>query len=79
MSEFVGISLETLAIPSVLLGIAVVLLLTGKLVPRRTHEDMKEERDHWRQAFLDSEESKSVLLQTLQSLVAAVEQDRGGE
>lgn len=68
MSDLIGISLENLAIPGVLLGIAVVLLLTGRLIPRKTYEDLKEDRDHWRTAFDDSERSRELLLQTLQSM-----------
>lgn len=39
-----GLSGLTLA----LLGWAVQKIITGDLIPRQTHQDTKEERDHWR-------------------------------
>ncbi|MCX5209829.1 hypothetical protein OG689_11085 [Kitasatospora sp. NBC_00240] len=38
----------------------VLLILTGRLVPRRTYEDMREERDTWRAAHQVSEEARHV-------------------
>lgn len=45
-----GISVVTLT-PPVLLGIAVLMLLTGKLVPRSTLQDKIKEADQWHQAY----------------------------
>lgn len=41
-----------------LVTLIVVLILTGRLVPRRTYEDMREERDTWRAAHKVSEEAR---------------------
>lgn len=40
--------------------LAVVMVLTGRLVPRRTHEETRADRDEWRRAFLDSEAARQV-------------------
>lgn len=42
-----GIPLSVLT-PSALLGIGVLLILTGKLIPRRTYDDKVHEADEWR-------------------------------
>lgn len=34
--------------PSALLGLCILLILTGKLVPRRTYDDKAHEADQWR-------------------------------
>jgi hypothetical protein len=52
-----GIPLVGLTAPTVLF-IGVLLILTGRLVPRRTYQDMKEDRDHWRTAHAVSEEAR---------------------
>lgn len=43
-----------------LLVVVVLLILTGRLVPRRTHEDVLADRERWRQAYLESEKARSV-------------------
>jgi hypothetical protein len=43
-----------------LLVVVVLLVLTGRLVPRKTHEDALADRDNWRQAFLESEAARKV-------------------
>jgi hypothetical protein len=43
-----------------LLTLVILLVLTGRLVPRRTHEDALADRDNWRQAFLESEAARKV-------------------
>jgi hypothetical protein len=43
-----------------LLTLVILLILTGRLVPRRTHEDALADRDNWRQAFLESEAARKV-------------------
>lgn len=47
MTEIVGIPLEILA-PSALAGLAVLLVLTGRLIPRSTYDDKAHEADEWR-------------------------------
>jgi hypothetical protein len=37
--------------PSVLLGFAVLLLLTGRLIPRVFYKDKMDEAERWRQAY----------------------------
>jgi hypothetical protein len=43
-----------------LLALVVLLVLTGRLIPRRTYEDLREERDMWRTAFQASEDARHV-------------------
>ena len=53
-----GIPLGDLSAP-VLLGIAVLMLLLGLLVPRRTLRDKAEESERWRQAFETEREARA--------------------
>jgi len=41
-----------------LVVIIVLLILTGRLVPRQTLRDTQADRDYWRQAWQTSEESR---------------------
>jgi len=41
-----------------LLALVILLILTGRLIPRRTHEDVIADRDNWRSAFLQSEAAR---------------------
>lgn len=43
-----------------LLALVFLYVVTGKLVPRKTHEDVIVDRDNWRQAFLESESLRKV-------------------
>lgn len=45
-----GIPIASLT-PSFLLGIAVLMLLTGRLVPRATLQDKAKEAEEWKQAY----------------------------
>lgn len=47
MTELTGIPITALA-PSALAGLAVLLVLTGFLIPKRTHDEMTHDRDEWR-------------------------------
>lgn len=38
-----------------LLALVVLMVLTGRLVPRRTYDDLREERNLWRTAAHDAE------------------------
>ncbi|MGW5130345.1 hypothetical protein [Streptomyces sp. NPDC004135] len=59
MSEIFGINpVEGGA--TALLVLVVLLILTGRLVPRRIHEDAIADRDNWRQAYLESEAARRV-------------------
>jgi hypothetical protein len=55
--------------PPVLLGLAVLLLLTGRLIPRRTYDDMRQDRDHWREAHSESEALRAEMQGTLKPLL----------
>jgi hypothetical protein len=44
--------------PTALLALVVLLILTGRLVPRSTLQDMREERDTWRAAHTESETAR---------------------
>ncbi|MFJ3141747.1 hypothetical protein ACIPJM_04750 [Streptomyces halstedii] len=41
-----------------LLAVVVIMVLTGRLVPRRTYNDLLEERNTWRSAHAVSEEAR---------------------
>lgn len=43
-----------------LLAIVVLMVLTGRLVPRSTLQDMRDERDTWRAAHTASEEARQL-------------------
>ena len=50
--DFLGIPLEVLT-PAGLAGLAVALVLLGKLVPSAQVKNLKEDRDDWKQAYYD--------------------------
>ena len=54
-----GISVGSLT-PAALLGLAVLLLLLGKIVPRRTLEDTQATAERWRQAYETEREARLV-------------------
>lgn len=58
-----GVPVAGLTAP-VLLGIGILLILTGRLVPRRTYDDALRDRDRWQAAHSVSEEAR--LTQTRQ-------------
>lgn len=75
--------------PWVLLALAVFFLMRGLLVPRRTYDDIREDRQEWREAHRVSEESRiqqgaqieEMLrgFETLEQLIRALRgDDRGG-
>lgn len=57
MTELFGLSPADLGV-SGLLVLVVLLILTGRLVPRATLQDMREERDTWRAAHTESEAAR---------------------
>jgi hypothetical protein len=61
--EVWGIPVGDLSAP-VLLGLAIILILRGRLVPRSTYDDLRADRDQWREAHRLSEEAR--LTQTRQ-------------
>lgn len=52
-----GIPIANLT-PPVLLGIAVLLMLFGRIVPRSTLQDKIEEAERWRQAYEAEKEAR---------------------
>lgn len=54
-----GMPLADLTAPT-LLGVAVLLLLFGKLVPRATLMDKKEEAQRWREAYEKEREGRAL-------------------
>jgi hypothetical protein len=70
-------SVETIG-PAGLLAIVVILILLGRLVPRRSvdttvpremYDEMKEDRDRWRAANSQSEEARVLQGQLLSELI----------
>lgn len=57
MSEVFGIGASDAGLGA-LLTLVILLILTGRLIPRRTHEDVIADRDNWRSAFLQSEAAR---------------------
>lgn len=53
-----GIPIVGLTAPS-LLGVAILLLLTGRLIPRSTWLDKAKEADQWRKAYEAEREARS--------------------
>jgi len=45
---------------SAILAIVVLMIFRGALVPRRTHEEARTDRDTWKQAWEASEEARRV-------------------
>lgn len=58
LSEIFGINPSDAGLGA-LLTLVVLLILTGRLVPRRTHEDVIADRNNWRQAYLESEKARN--------------------
>jgi hypothetical protein len=56
-AEIFGLSVSQ-AGPTALLALVVLLVLTGRLVPRSTLEDAHQERDTWRAAHVESEKAR---------------------
>jgi hypothetical protein len=53
----ISVLLGTYGSPS-LIGLTVVMILTGRLVPRRVLKDMEKDRDLWREAHGISEQTR---------------------
>jgi hypothetical protein len=68
MTELVGIPLSALA-PSALVGIAVLMVLYGKLIPGRTYDekvrevaDWKREAEAWKAAAAETDKQNQAML-----------------
>lgn len=55
--------------PELLLGLLVLAIITGRLVPRRTHEDSLHDRDQWRAAHMVSEQARQVSADQVEELL----------
>lgn len=67
---FMGIQVTDLTAP-VLLGITVLMILSGLLVPRRVYKDKAEESERWQQSFETERERANISdAQTAQLLEA---------
>lgn len=67
-SELWGVPVGSIGATGIL-GIVVLLVLMGKLVPRRSLEDTLKERDDWRAAHGVSEEARIELQQQVGELL----------
>ena len=52
-----------------LLASCVWAVITGRLVPRSTLDDMRQDRDYWREAHTTSEGTRSIMAQQVQKLL----------
>lgn len=68
MSEIFGIN-PVQGGAAALLCLVVLLVLTGRLIPRRTHQDVLADRDRWREAFLESEVARRLEHEQKQELL----------
>lgn len=59
MNEIFGVA-PTDAGAVALLTLVVLFILTGRLIPRRTHEDVIADRDKWQQAYFESEKARGL-------------------
>lgn len=81
MSELIQIPAESLTLGG-LLGLAVLAVLAGWLVPRRTLTDQQRQAEHWRTAYENSEKARaeqadqirelSELARTTNAMIAAL-------
>lgn len=59
--------------PAGVAALAVILVLTGRLIPRRTYEDMRQElredRDKWREAHGISEQARRLQSSQVEELM----------
>lgn len=67
-----GIPLGTLT-PAGLLAVVILLIVVGRLVPRRTMEDVIHDRNEWRAAHRISETARQTQAENLAQLVEAFE------
>jgi len=55
--DVLGIPVSTLT-PSALLGVAILMVMTGKLWPNSAYQEIKTERNYWRQAWEKEREAR---------------------
>jgi len=54
---------------SVILGFCVILILTGRLIPRTTHQEKVNEAERWRSAYEVEREARSAAEAQTQELI----------
>lgn len=59
--------------PSGLLAIAVLAIIQGWLVPRRTYDALAQDRDYWRDAAMENARQVAELTEVSKSAVAALD------
>lgn len=64
----IGIPVSTLT-PAGLLAVLILLIGLGRLVPRRTMEDVLHDRDEWRAAHRISEQARVELAETVAEML----------
>jgi hypothetical protein len=67
-AEVFGLSVAE-AGPTAILTLVVLLVLTGRLVPRATLTDMRDERDTWRAAHTESERARQAEREQVEELL----------
>jgi hypothetical protein len=70
-----GVPLFGLTAPAIL-GIAVLMLMTGRLIPRSVFRDKHEESERWRMAYEAEREARLVSDNQTTKLLIAVETNR---
>lgn len=68
METALGIPVAVLTAPALLLA-AVWLVMSGRLIPRRTYEDMIKDRDNWREAHRIAEAERIQQSQQINELL----------
>ena len=71
-AEVFGIPLGALT-PAGLLAVVIMLIAMGRLVPRRTMEDVIHDRDEWRTAHRLSEQARVEQDETLRGVLKSME------
>ena len=72
---FEGLALDGLSATTVL-ALAVILLLTGRIVPRRHLLDKEGEIKRWREAYETEREARNISDSQTQKLLVAIEANR---
>lgn len=70
--DALGLPIAGLTAPALLL-VAVWLILTGRIVPRRTYEEKAKEADYWRAAALESMKQSGELLDAAKTTQAVIQ------
>lgn len=72
LDPFVGLPLGQLS-AGALVGLIVLLVLSGRLVPRQNLQDMRDDRDKWRATAEDWQKTALQLGMSMEKLLTAAE------